>query len=426
MTMTTTDYSSLFRVRTVTCFVTLEEDSYQLLDSDGQIHWADSRMQDAVDLLRKVETSLVNSGYTVQTVRLATNSFGSWLPTKSTGTSTPSHDISQIEKVLRALDQWLEEKEISFCSLGSAESIYEVEEICPLIVRTSSRFSCSANLTATDVARAKACGRAIRQIAYTTEPAAYMQDGLGNFRFAVALCCPPLIPFFPVAKAPQQNGLTFAVGLENGSLAQELLKQCESIQNVPTIFQQGMADALLPIQEICQKFESDNKIVYAGIDTSLNPSLDATGSVAAALESLKEVSSSWGGPGTLAVAAALTKSLQSLPNIRRTGYCGIMLPVCEDARLAELTENNQLRLAELLSISSVCGVGIDTVPLSGEVTEDALAALALDVAGLADRWQKPLSCRVFPLPGKTSGKLTTFDFPHMMNAVILPLAHEPK
>jgi hypothetical protein len=96
-----------------------------------------------------------------------------------------------------------------------------------------------------------------------------------------------------------------------------------------------------------------------------------------------------------------------------------MLPVCEDARLAELAETQQLRLADLLSISSVCGVGIDTVPLPGDVTDTSLASLVLDVAGLADRWNKPLSCRVFPLPGKKFGDHTSFDSPHLISAVHL-------
>ena len=183
-----------------------------------------------------------------------------------------------------------------------------------------------------------------------------------------------------------------------------------------------MKEAIQPIQDICLKSETtDGAITFAGIDTSLNPSLEPTGSVGAALESVEEVSSGWGGPGTLAVAAALTQCLQSLPDIRRTGYCGIMLPVCEDARLAALTESNALRLPDLLSISSVCGVGIDTVPLPGNVSERVLAGVLLDVAALAHRWQKPLSCRVFPLPGKAAGERTTFDFPHMMNAAILPI-----
>ena len=407
-----TDYSSLFRIRTITCFVTLHPDSYEL-NGDGQMTWNDSVVEEGVALLRKVESALMERGYTVQTVRVATNPFCTWL---RIGTS------SETEEVLRALDRWLQDKGVEFCSLGPAQSVSQVEEICPLIVQTSPRFSCSAVLDATDVDMAKACARAVKKIAFTTEPADFMQDGLGNFRFAVAACCPPLIPFFPAAKAPdeQSERVTFAIGLENGSLAQHLLSKCQTIQSIPTIFHQGMTEAVRPIQDICQTFQTE-RVSFAGIDTSLNPSLDATGSVAAALESLREVSANWGGPGTLAVAAALTKSLQSLPGIRRTGYCGLMLPVCEDARLAELSESNQLRFVDLLSISSVCGVGIDTVPVPGDVTEQALAALMLDVAGLADRWQKPLSCRVFPLPTKVAGEKTTFDFPHMMNAAILPL-----
>lgn len=413
-----TDYTSLLRIRTITCFVTIQRDSYSI-DEDGQLAWNDPVIEQAVDLLRRVESVLMERGYTVQTVRIATNPFGFWLPIEDDS----SLSASEAEEVLRALDRWLHDKRIEFCSLGPAHSIRQVEELCPLIVRTSSRFSCSAELDAADVDMARACARSVQKIAYTTEPAEFMTDGLGNFRFAVAACCTPLIPFFPVAKAPekQQIGLvTFAIGLENGSLAQYLLKKCQTIRNIPTIFRQEMAEAIKPIQDVCQTFETD-KITFAGIDTSLNPSLDATGSVAAALESLRELSPTWGGPGTLGVAAALTKSLQSLPEIHRTGYCGIMLPVCEDTRLAELTASNELRLVDLLSISSVCGVGIDTVPLPGDATEEALSALMLDVAGLADRWQKPLSCRVFPLPSKAAGESTAFDFPHMMNAVILPL-----
>jgi uncharacterized protein (UPF0210 family) len=395
------------RIRTVTCFVSLTPDSFAVSAEDG-LQWKDPKVEEAVVLLRSVEGALVKAGYTVQTVRLVTNPFGLWLP--------PAAEAST---VLQGLDRWLGAKGIDFCSLGPATSVKEVETVCPLILQTSPRFSCSAALAATDVSMAAACARCVLQIAHMEEPA-FLQDGLGNFHFAVAASCAPLIPFFPVAKAPDEgNGLTFAIGLENGGLAHEVLSQCGSLQNIGTVFHQGMSQALAPIQRICTNFETDS-IAFAGIDTSLNPSLEATGSVARALESLSEVSS-FCGPGTLAVAAAVTKSLQSLDGIRRTGYCGIMLPVCEDARLAELTESNQLRLVDLLSISSVCGVGIDTVPLAGDSSEEALAALMLDVAGLADRWKKPLSCRVFPLPGKALGDRTTFDFPHMINAALLPL-----
>jgi uncharacterized protein (UPF0210 family) len=311
------NYTSLFRIRTVTCFVTLSLESYKESD-DGTIVWQDPQLEQAAILLRRMEASLTEAGYTVQTVRLAFNAFGDWIPVQN---------MDQTVKILVALDQWLKEKKIDFCSLGSAANVYEVSMICPLIVQTSPRFSCSANLTATDVEMAHACGAAIRQIAYTTEPASFMQEGLGNFRFAVSACCPPGIPFFPVARAPskssrQHQGISFAIGLENGALAQHLLTECKSLANIHTVFKEGLASAVQPVEKIALAHEVPNQISYAGTDTSLNPSLDENGSVAAAFETLTEVKT-WLGPGTLAVAAAITKSLQSL-NCRRTGYCGIV------------------------------------------------------------------------------------------------------
>lgn len=98
-----------------------------------------------------------------------------------------------------------------------------------------------------------------------------------------------------------------------------------------------------------------------------------------------------------------------------------MLPVCEDRRLAELAAEpeasvRKLRITQLLSISSVCGVGVDTVPIPGDSTEEEVAGIVLDVAGLAGRWDKPLSCRMFPHPGKAEGEETTFESPYLCNS----------
>ena len=131
-------------------------------------------------------------------------------------------------------------------------------------------------------------------------------------------------------------------------------------------------------------------------------------------------------PGTLAAAATITQTLQSLPGIQNCGYSGLMLPLCEDRRLAELISSSSsisaLRISNLLSISQVCGVGVDTVPIPGDCSEKELASLLLDVAGMAHRWKKSLSCRVFPVAGKLAGEWTTFDSPYMVNARILPLS----
>lgn len=175
-----------------------------------------------------------------------------------------------------------------------------------------------------------------------------------------------------------------------------------------------MEKALNPLNILCKSLV-DTGFEFVGMDTSLNPSLDDGGSVAQAIETLDEVDT-FGGPGTLAAAAAITQSLQSLPN--SCGYSGLMLPLCEDKRLAELG----LPISMMLSVSQVCGVGVDTVPIPGDFSEKELASLLLDISGLAHRWGKSLSCRVFPVAGKQAGDLTAFDSPYMVNAKVLPLS----
>ena len=274
---------------------------------------------------------------------------------------------------------------------------------------------------------AKQCAETVKQIASQTK------DGLGNFRFCVAAAAVDYIPFFPIAKSAStisiQRSSTpvykFAIGLENGVLVHRLMQQCSTIANIPTVLASGFVDALTPVQQLCEQLSNDT-FQFVGIDTSLNPSLDAGGSIAAAIEVLDEVES-FGGPGTLAAASIITHTLQSLPGIKHCGYSGIMLPLCEDQRLSALTctINHQaaaLRISDLLSISQVCGVGIDTVPIPGDCSTKDLASVLLDVAGLAHRWNKSLSCRVFPVPGKKVGDRTNFDSPYMINANILSLS----
>jgi uncharacterized protein (UPF0210 family) len=409
------DLKDLFNVRTVTCFLNV-----QASDLDGENTTSSGlarKIAEAAKLLRRVEEALVEQGYTVQTVRIATNPFGEWLP------------MEDLEEQLARLDSILAQHEIEFCSLGPARTLQELEHFCCNIVKSSPRFSCSANLVSADVVMAKAASRCILKIAHLggseCDAGAHVQDGLGNFRFCVASSCKDFIPFFPVAKCASSSttevGLKFAVGLENGSLAHHLLSKCQSIANVRTTFRSGMAQAIEPVQTICQSLAVTTQSEYLGVDTSLNPSLDEAGSVARAMEALDEVAV-FGGHGTIAAAAVITECLQNLPGIQRTGYCGLMLPLCEDQRLAELAGEGTLRISDLLSVSNVCGVGVDTVPLPGDCTETQLTALLLDVAGIADRWNKSLSCRVFPIPGMKAGDLTTLISPHMINARILSLA----
>ena len=75
----------------------------------------------------------------------------------------------------------------------------------------------------------------------------------------------------------------------------------------------------------------------------------------------------------------------------------------------------------LLSYSAVCGTGLDTIPLPGDVSTEQIARILGDVASLAFKWHKPLSARLLPAPGRKAGEMTELDDPFLVNAKIQPL-----
>lgn len=444
----------MFRIRTITAFVTFEES-----DFEGGAEVLKSKIEDTVRALEAAKKQLEegesdndndngngNKGYEIQTVRIATNPFPEYLLA-----SRSNNDPSVFRDRLSILDECIGKYEIPFVSLGPA-SCPETAKLCTDIVGVpSGRFACSVQLPANDPILA----RAAAQTAIDNSKLGNPEDGgLANFRFCVANLG-PYVPFFPGAKAASFESneafrIRIAVGLENGGLLKDLLthdadqtiakilppqsQDNNSGNSIGSSFAAGFADAVRPIQTICEKVvhkwnddsSSSTPLEYIGLDASFNPSLDEGGSVAAAVEVLREVPMGFGGVGTVAATAAMTTAIQTkLPsdfNIKITGYNGLMLPLCEDQRLAELAIEGKLGIKDLLSVSSVCGVGIDTVPVPGNTNVDELASLYLDVAGLAERWNKPLSCRVFPVPNKVVGDMTTFDSPYLVNSKVLPLS----
>ena len=89
-----------------------------------------------------------------------------------------------------------------------------------------------------------------------------------------------------------------------------------------------------------------------------------------------------------------------------------------------------LSMQTLLACSSVCGVGLDTVPIpgrSGDLEADkrlekSIALLMMDVAAMAFRLDKPLSCRLLPHPGLQAGSETTFTSPYLINSRVMSVA----
>lgn len=253
-------------------------------------------------------------------------------------------------------------------------------------------------------------------------------DGLANFRFCVSFNVPSNIPFFPAAFHASGASPTLTVGLESADLLFLGLYGVEDNGVAVANLRSVLSQALLPIEELVRSFCADatKDLTYGGIDASINPGLTPQDSVGAGLENLWP--HHFGKLGSMAAVSVVTAAIKSLGegegSIQLAGYSGLMLPVMEDLVLAaRATEEapGGFSVRDLLALSSVCGVGIDTVPIPGDSTAEALAGLYWETGALAFRLAKPLTCRVLPIPGKVAGQMTSVDSPYLVNCPVFSI-----
>jgi hypothetical protein len=176
------------------------------------------------------------------------------------------------------------------------------------------------------------------------------------------------------------------------------------------------------LTHIAGQVQNETHITFGGLDLTPAPYPELEHSLGTALERLGVPV--LGQPGSLAAAAILAATLDQA-TFARCGFNGLMLPVLEDALLAQRAAEGSLGLKDLLLYSSVCGTGLDTVPLPGAATAPQLSAVLLDVAALAQRLNKPLTARLMPVPGKQAGDPTGFDFAFFANSRVLALDAAP-
>jgi uncharacterized protein (UPF0210 family) len=117
---------------------------------------------------------------------------------------------------------------------------------------------------------------------------------------------------------------------------------------------------------------------FAGVDPTPAPLGDL--SIGDAIE--RYTGAKFGTPCTMTAALAITTAVKAVP-VKQSGYSGLMLPVMEDKRLAERWDENTYGVDALLAYSAVCGTGLDTVPLSGDVSEERL----VQIYGTWPRWR---------------------------------------
>ncbi len=134
-------------------------------------------------------------------------------------------------------------------------------------------------------------------------------------------------------------------------------------------------EVLTPVEKLANEIAQRERRQYLGIDTSPAPAKDR--SIAVAIEALTRAP--FGSAGTLEACSIITAALKSV-SVRTCGYSGLMLPVLEDPLLAMRAGENRYSIRDVLLYSSVCGTGLDVVPIPGNTSPDSINGLLRDVA----------------------------------------------
>ena len=381
-----------FRIRAVTAGVPLTGNA-----GPGELELA-------LGFLRQARAGLEAKRFEVQTVRLATQPLAEYLPQWSS---------PEAVEVIREMDEIAIAGDASL-SLGP---VITADEHVPgfaswatgLVQRTrNTSFSVQVASREHGVHRSalRAAAEAIEAIGRETP------GGEGNFRFAAAAFVPAGTPFFPCGWFAEPK--TFSIGLESPNLLAETLATASEPSAARAAMAAGMEAALGEVARAAEEVGRETGWRFLGIDTSPAPGLDA--SIGRVIERLTD--EPFGDPSTLAACALLTDVLKSLA-VTACGYSGLMLPVLEDPVLAQRAGEGRYGVSDLLLYSSVCGTGLDVVPVPGDTSVDRIGGLVEDLAALAARYAKPLSARLLPIPGARAGDRVSFDNPHLTDGVVM-------
>jgi len=381
------------KIRTVTAFINLDPAQYE------------QQVAETMQMLRRAKTTFESRGYEVETLRIATQPF----PEYSKGMTT-QQAIAFFQKY-----DALAEREKFAAGIGpamlNANDPESQADLLASILAATKHLVGSIVIAGDDGVRWKAIGAAARAIKKLEDETEHSQ---GNFNLGAIAVVPPYSPFFTAAYHTG-FGHQFAIGLESANIVQAAFKDAPDIETAKRKLTDMLRDQATEIERHAERVDMETGWRYMGIDLSPAPLKDV--SIGAAMEEL--IQQPFGSAGTLTASGTITAAIKAV-DVKQIGYSGLMLPVLEDSRLAQRWGEGRVSLEGLLSYSSVCATGLDTIPLPGDVTIEQLDMILADVATLAVKWKKPLSARLLPVKGKGPGEQTEFDNPFLVNTTIQP------
>ena len=385
------------RIRSITCFY---DPKYK---SDPA---AITRM---ADLAQTASEAFRQAGFEVQTTRLATTPFPGLLPDKS---------IAAAQAFARHMEAAASAAEFSFLSLGPAapddlSSYALIPEMLKVTENTFFSGIMARRPGGLYLAAARACAEVIANSSDITP------DGFANLRFTTLGNVPACTPFFPAAYHAGGKP-AFALALEAADVVDDAFRGAGSLHDAQQRLVKALDGYASQLTLVAERIAAQFDVDFKGMDFSPAPFPEERCSLGGAVELL---GAQIGQHGAVAAAAVLADALDQ-GGWHRAGFNGLMLPVLEDAILAQRAAEGVLTIKDLLLFSTVCGTGLDTVPLPGDATAEQIYPVLLDIAALSLRLDKPLTARLMPVPGKKAGDMTEYDFAYFKNGGVLALPED--
>lgn len=376
-------------------------------------------LHEAGKFVARAKAAYEAAGYEVQTLRLATVPFPKLLGEKQ---------VHRLPALAREFDLLLPQVFFGYGSLGPAlpEMPGSYEVIPEAIAATQNTFFGGVMA---DSRRGIDLGAVNRCAGVIVKASPIERNGFANLRFAALANVKGGSPFLPAAYYDGARP-AFALATESADLAVNAFSSAKTIEQgraalVAEIERHAAALTKVATELAGRRGGERSKqpaARFLGIDLSLAPFPEQATSLGNAIEKMGV--GHVGAHGSVAAAAILTECIQRA-KFARTGFNGLLLPVLEDATLAQRAAEGKLSVKDLLLYCAVCGTGLDCIPLPGATSADQIAALLLDLAALALRLDKPLTARLLPIPGKKAGELTRFEFAYFANSRVMALDAGP-
>jgi len=383
------------KVRAITAFVRLDRNQYR------------RQIDDALAVLVKAKAEFVSSGYQVETMRITTQPLGELVA------GMPEDKALAF---LKELDD-LSVKESFLPDVGPA-MLHDSDDPATMhllerALSTLPNIESNAVIADDEGIHWKTIHRTAELVRFVSEHSPHSQ---GTFNFTAIAMLKPLSPFFP-GSYHTGDGRQFAIGFEGANMVRDVFAKDKGNADAATADLTAALEKHTAVADtIGRKVAAETGWAYVGVDPTPAPLGDV--SIGAAIEAF--TGAKFGSSGTLTAARIITAAVKAVPQ-HQTGYSGLMVPVMEDKLLAQRWAEGTYNIDSLLAYSAVCGTGLDTVPLPGDVSIEQMERIYSDVASLAIKWNKPLSARLQPIPGKKAGDRTEFDDPYLFNTTLHPL-----